>query len=357
MDASWARTNRLALMTADPELQDQLLRLCAAASVTPDVVDETTGARQVWARAGAVLVGDDQAPALARLGLNRRDQVVVVSLRREPAPLWQLAVQLHADDVVLLPGDEARLVERLSDLVEGAGRALTVAVIGGCGGAGASTMAGALALTAARSGRECLLVDIDPLGGGIDLLVGCEESGGLRWPDLAATEGRVSAAAFRAALPSSGALPVLSWDRGAPRRTPPVVVRAMMGAARRGSDLVVVDLPRHLDEAATEGLLLSDVLAVVVTTEVRGVASARSMLDELGEVCADIRVVVREIPGSDVSPKAVADSLALPLAGTVATQRGVARAVNAGVGPLGRGGLARSCQAILDVLSSERTAP
>lgn len=164
MDASWARTNRLALMTADPELQDQLLRLCAAASVTPDVVDETTGARQVWARAGAVLVGDDQAPALARLGLNRRDQVVVVSLRREPAPLWQLAVQLHADDVVLLPGDEARLVERLSDLVEGAGRALTVAVIGGCGGAGASTMAGALALTAARSGRECLLVDIDPLG-------------------------------------------------------------------------------------------------------------------------------------------------------------------------------------------------
>lgn len=351
MDTSSGVATRLALVTEDPELQDQLLRLCAAASLTPEVVDATTSMRQVWARAHAVLVGDDQASLVSRLGLTRRDRVVLVSLGGDQAPLWRMAVQLGADDVVLLPAEQERLIERLSDLVDGSGRGTTMAVIGGCGGAGASTTAAAMALTAARSGRQCLLVDADPLGGGIDLLVGCEDRDGVRWPELAATQGRVGAAALRSALPSVGSLAVLAGGRAGPRRTPPALVRTMVSAAQRGSDPVIVDLPRHLDDAATEALLLSDVLAVVATSEVRGVASARSMLDGLRQVCADVRVVVREVPGSDLSPTSVAESLALPLAGTVATRRGVARAVNAGMGPLGRGGLERSCRDILRALA------
>lgn len=344
------------MVTEDRDLRDALLRLCAAASLTPDVIDATASLRQVWARAHAVLVGDDQAEAVARLGLARRDRVSLTSLREDPTPLWPLAVRLGADDVVLLPADQPRLVERLSDLVDGSGRGATVAVIGGGGGAGASTLAAAIALTAGRSGRQCLLVDADPLGGGIDLLVGCEQRDGVRWPELAATQGRVGAAAFRAALPSVGTLAVLSWDRAGPRRTSPLLVRAMVSAGQRGSDLVVVDLPRHLDDSATEALLRSDVLVVVTTSEVRGVAGARSMLDGLRDLCADIRVVVREVPGSDLSPTSVAGSLALPLVGTVATRRGLARAVNAGMGPLGRGGLERSCRAILDALADRQLA-
>jgi secretion/DNA translocation related CpaE-like protein len=351
MDNSSSSAARPALVTEDPELLDQLLRLCAAASVTPDVVDGATRRRQAWARACTVLVGVDQAPAMARLGLTRRDHVVLVSQGVDPAPLWKLAVELRADEVVMLPADQHRLIDHLSDLADGGGRATTVGVIGGCGGAGASTVAAALALTSARSGRRSLLVDADPLAGGIELLVGCEDCAGLRWPEVAATEGRVSASAFRAALPTLGTLPVLSWDRAGPRRTPPGVMHAMVGAAQRGAELVVVDLPRSLDEAGTEALFLSDTLVLVATSEVRGVAAARSVLATLREMSGDVRVVVREIAGSDLTPDAVANALDLPLVGTVATQRCVARAVNDGLGPLGRGALERVCRAVLDTLA------
>ena len=53
------------------------------------------------------------------------------------------------------------------DVVDGSGlRCLTVAVVGGCGGAGATTLAAGLAITGSALGFRVLLVDGDPLGGG-----------------------------------------------------------------------------------------------------------------------------------------------------------------------------------------------
>src|SRR5436305_6782155 len=46
-----------------------------------------------------------------------------------------------------------------------------IAVIGGCGGAGASTLAASLAVTALAAGRRAILFDADPLGGGLEPLV------------------------------------------------------------------------------------------------------------------------------------------------------------------------------------------
>ena len=47
---------------------------------------------------------------------------------------------------------------------------------------------------------DALLVDVDPWGGGIDLVLGSEDEPGLRWPDLALQGGRLSTA-VREALP------------------------------------------------------------------------------------------------------------------------------------------------------------
>ena len=255
-DPASSSSPRPLILTSDPDLLDQLLRLCAAANLTPDVIADVARVRPAWGRAAAVLVGDDQAAAVARLALARRDHVVLVSQLRDATPLWPVAVGLRADDVAILPAAQARLVERLGDIADGVSRGATVGVIGGCGGVGASTFAAALALTAAKSGRPALLLDADPLGGGVELVVGCEDRPGLRWADVAATKGRVSAAAFRGALPSVGSLSVLSWDRTWEGPTDAATMCAMVRAAQRGSELVVLDLPRHLDEAATDALVL-----------------------------------------------------------------------------------------------------
>lgn len=343
-------TARPVIVTGDPDLLDQLLRLCAAAGVTPEVVSDPAEGRESWSRAGAVIVGTDRADAMSRLGLTRRDNVVLVAQHPGSETRWQQAVELRADDVVTLPAEEARLIDLLADLADGGGRAVTVGVIGGSGGAGASTTAAALALTSVRTGRASLLVDADCLGGGIELVLGCEDSPGLRWPDVVATQGRVSAAAFRDALPRAGELPVLSWDRCEVSASDPVAMQSMLAAGQRGADLVIVDLPRRLDAAAREAVLLSDAVVVVVAADVRGVAAARSVVARVREICSDVRLVVRELPGSDLSPSAVAASLDLQLIGSVSTHRAVARSINDGLGPLARGRLARSCSVVLQRL-------
>ena len=63
------------------------------------------------------------------------------------------------------------------------------------------------------AGLRAVLVDGDPLGGGIDLVLGGEDVPGVRWPDLAGARGRVPPADLAAALPEVDALHVLSWDR------------------------------------------------------------------------------------------------------------------------------------------------
>lgn len=336
------------IVTADADLLDELLRLCAAAAVTPEVVDDPGAARRLWWQAAAVLVGSDRAAAVAAQGLGRRDGVVLVCTGPATSTVWQRGVELHADQVVVLPDGQSWLVDQLSDTADGAASpAVTVGVIGGNGGAGASTFAAALALTAAKQGEDALLVDADPLGGGAELVVGCEEVDGLRWREVSATQGRVSGAAFRSALPTVDGLAVLSWGRGEHTPADPATMRAMLGAGQRGSDLVVVDLPRRLDDAATEALLASGGLLMVATADVRAVASTARMLRTLRTLCTDIRLVVRKGSGSDLSPDAVEDSLQVPVIASLATQRSVERSVNTGLGPLSRGGLARACRSVL----------
>lgn len=93
-----------------------------------------------------------------------------------------------------------------------------------------------------------MLVDGDPLGGGIDVLLGGEESEGLRWPDFARSKGRVGGGALEESLPALHGLRVLSWGRGDEVVVPPQAMRSVLAAARRLGGVVVVDLPRRVDE-------------------------------------------------------------------------------------------------------------
>jgi len=340
------------IVTDDPDLLEQLLRLCAASSVTPDVIGDPAAARRTWWQAPCVLVGEDRADEVARLDLGRRPDVVLVAAGPESTQVWRRGVAIRADHVAVLPQAQAWLVERLTDSIDGsAGVATVLGVIGARGGAGASTLAAALASSAARRGGRPLLVDADPLGGGIELVLGCEGVPGLRWPEVASTQGRVSAVALRAALPEVGDVAVLSWDRGDTTTVDPSTMRAMLAAGQRGAGLVVIDLPRRLDDPAVDAVTMTDTLLLVCPTDVRAAAAAGRLLGGLRTLCADLRLVVRETRGSDVTADALADTLRLPLAATIPTTRGLDRAVNEGLGPVARGRLASRCSRLLDALS------
>jgi secretion/DNA translocation related CpaE-like protein len=223
---------------------------------------------------------------------------------------------IGAETAVPLPDAQSWLVNRLgetTDAVDGDG--LVIAVIGGRGGAGATTLATVLAVTGVDLGLRCLLIDADPLGGGIDLALGCEGCVGLRWPDLTAAGGRVSGAALLEALPTVHGLSVLSAGRGDALTVPAVAMRSVTAAAARISDVVVIDLPRHVDDAAEEALAVATVTLMVVPAEVRAVAAAGRVAVAVGLTARDVRVVVRGPAPAGLNASVVADTLGLPLAG------------------------------------------
>ena len=117
--------------------------------------------------------------------LPRRGRVILVSRTEPQASEWEAAIAVGAQRVMTLPADEGDLVAALSEAAESrrddGRRGAVVAVMAGRGGAGASLFATALAQTAS----DALLIDADPWGGGIDLVLGSESEPGLRWPDLA----------------------------------------------------------------------------------------------------------------------------------------------------------------------------
>lgn len=344
------------IVTADHDLLDDLLRLAAAAGFEVDVAHDAGASRRFWPAAPLVIVGNDLADELARQEPARRANVILASRDLDDAQVWRRAVALGAEQVTILPDGERWLTERFADVAAGAGPdGSVICVIGGRGGAGASTLATALALTAMRRGQRTMLLDGDPLGGGIDLVLGGERSQGSRWPDFASARGRVSADALTEALPRVRELSVLSWDRGDMFAIPGEAMRTVLAAARRAHELVVVDLPRRLDGAAEEALARCSVALLVVPAEVRAVAAARRVAAAVGMVAQDVRLVVRGPAPAGLPVDLVVDAMELPLAGAMRAEPGLAQALERGEPPArrGRGPLAEFCREFFDLLASE----
>ncbi|WP_163512240.1 septum site-determining protein Ssd [Fodinicola acaciae] len=347
-------TNRPLLVFERPDLLDDVLRLAAAACVEPEVAHDPAAARPHWQSAPLVVLDAAAAAACARARLPRRDWVVVVTDQADDSRVWEAATELAADHVMPLPASEPWLVDRLTAADGGpSADGRVVAVVGGRGGAGASVLAAGLAVTAVRMGLRPLLVDADPLGGGIDLALGGEQTAGLRWPDLTAgPPGRLNAPSLLKALPRVGELCVLSWDRSDVLEADPAAVRAVLEAGRRGRDLVVVDLPRRPDDATTAAVQASDTTLLVVPAEVRGCAAAARMAKVLQPHCADLRIVVRGPAPAGLKSRDLAKALGLPLAGLLRPEPGLAAALERGEPPAGKGAgpLADVCRSLLSSL-------
>jgi len=332
------------IITRDDDLLDELLRLGAAAGVTPVVAPDGIGGLAGWAAAPLVLVGADVAPELAELRPMRRDGVHVVAWGGFPADAMRTALALGAENVAELPQSGEWVVEQLTDLGdERPRRAWCVGVTGGSGGAGATILAAALGQVAAVDGPT-VVIDADRLGPGLDRVLGMEERAGVRWDELCQTTGRLGAASFRESLPRREGLGVLTWYAGRPRMLQPFTVREVLSAARRGHDTVVVDLPRLRDPLLDEVAAGCDLLLVVARPTVPGLASAARVVAGLPDGRA--RLVLRG-PGLDDAD--VTRVVPAPIAARMGDQRGLDEAVDLGLGPVRtrRTPLARTARAVL----------
>ncbi|MFI5607113.1 septum site-determining protein Ssd [Amycolatopsis sp. NPDC051903] len=339
------KTARPLVVASEGAVLEEILRVAAVAGCELDRAPDLAAARSRWTRAPLVVIEEDCADD--RVVMPRRDGVFVVCKGSADVEVWRRAVSVGARRVFCLPDDESELTVAFADVTDAPADSPgpVIAVVGGRGGAGASVLAAALAVEADLT-TPALLIDCDPLGGGLDLPLGLENTPGHRWPDVRLS-GRVSLPSLIDALPHRGTLPVLSCGRTAAGPAPRALT-AVVSAARRAGRVVVCDLPRHLDEGALAVAELAELVALVVPIEFRACMAAKQVLHRLAAHTDRLGIVASGHPRAAAPPSRTAALLGPPLLATVAPERRVAATLETGefdIPP--KGSLATTARALL----------
>ncbi|WP_096291413.1 septum site-determining protein Ssd [Mycobacterium ahvazicum] len=344
-------------MLTDPILRDELDRVAAAVGVRVVHAGGAAGGRKTWSAAAAGGLDAAGADRCRRAGLPRRTHVSVLCAAEPATATWSAAIGVGAAHVLSMPAQEHELIRELAESAESIRddelRGHVIGVIGGCGGAGASLFAAALA----RIANDALLVDLDPWGGGLDLLLGGESAPGLRWPDLALHGGRLSWPAVRDALPRLQGISLLSGTRR-DHELDAGPVDAVIDAGRRGGVTVVCDLPRRLTDATRTALDAADLVVVVSPCDVRSCAATAAMTPVLATINPNLGLVVRGPSPGGLRAAEVADICGLPLLASTKAQPQLAEQLEHGGLRLGRrSALTAAARRVLTVLPRAGARP
>ncbi|TDK25465.1 hypothetical protein E2F48_09400 [Arthrobacter crusticola] len=293
---------RVVLVGAAQALRDEAARVAAAAGVALIVASSVPEALR---HSPSVLL---LAPDAGGGGLPHGCPVILVGLREEEDAVWSAAAARGAGRVAILPQAAGWLAEHLGR-ARSAAAGPVLGVLGAAGGAGASTLSCWLADGAASTGAATLLVDGDPLGGGIELALG-DAAAGLRWRDLDRVRGALNPAQFAAALPRPAGFSLLSHG---PFRSAPVGASSAAGpvldAARQAFQLTVVDLGTAggLDDAL---LACCGSVVLLVPARLRPVAAAAALLPRFSPT--PVHLVLRGPVRGGLLPHRVAEVLEVP---------------------------------------------
>lgn len=288
----------------DPALHPEATHVAAA---TGYAVMDSADPREIsrlHTRARAVLVDADIAAHVSTLA--RRPGVHF--LAADPGPVdWRAALTCHAEQAYVLPAQAAELLAELGHADAGPdqprhgagdGAATVIAVLGAAGGAGTSTVAAAMArVAAADTGTPVTLIDADGGSGGLDLLLGLEDTPGARWPDLRLGEGAVSAVDLRAALPGTrDGIAVLSAARSTiadPFRLGPDTVSPVLDCLRGAGGTTIVDTTATDPHIALTVLDSADQAILLIPAEVRPAAAAARITADLRRTRTSVAGIAR----------------------------------------------------------------
>lgn len=227
-----------------------------------------------------------------------------------------------------------------------------VAVLGASGGVGASVLAVAVAVRGRRAGRDVVLVDGCPLGGGLDVTLGAEQQDGIRWPDLGGLVGSADGRALVARLPQVDGVPVLSFDRVGDEPSQEVVSAILSALAGEGA-LVVVDVAVRAGIVAEAGLAAASHVVVLAGDGMRQLAALSVVVPRLrqGTAASTELAVCLRTRHSTAAPVArvVESELQLPVLFTVDDDTGVRADLVHGIAPgsRGRGAVVRAADDVL----------
>lgn len=326
MNTSNSATAQPLVISTDEYFIAQAANWCAAVGATMSRQSGAEGLRRAWREANLVLIDADCITEILPESLPRREHVFL--LGESNRDNLEHALRLGAEQI--LDADDARVVGVLANTLEEPGEACFITVMGACGGVGASTVATAIACAAAGLGKSSALVDADPAAGGLELILGAEREPGLRWPDLQAATGHIGLAELRAVLPSKHGVDVVSFDRAGVQQT---VAEPIVDTLVRGYEVVVADVPRHLDDLGRVLLSRSIATVLIVPMRLGGLVAAEHLIPRLQQLSSHVLVVGQPVRGG-CSEQLLARRLAVPVVAQWLRQQRVFVDVEHGLGPI-----------------------
>lgn len=219
-----------------------------------------------------------------------------------------------------------------------------IGIVSAAGGAGGTSLAVATACLGAER-TSTVLVDLDPLGLGIERIMGYQGDVITHWGTLGSHA--LHPRRFVEALPIHRGVRLVGFGGSAPFSPDPTALDSVFSACVRGFALTVLDIPRTPAVLAQAARCCD--LIVVCCPQSLPIALAGQRVAAAIRAPADLVVVTRTGPGN-VSARDIAESLRIPLLIEVGDQRGLDEVLAMGSDPLrSRGsGLHKTATAILD---------
>lgn len=306
-------TGPIVVAVADPALHSEAIHIAAATGrKVIDAADDTQLARHA-PKAHALLIDDLRAPSLHPQ--PRGPNVFTVVADTAPAAT--------REDVFALPAQAADVLRSIGALALApaahTARGKVVAVLGACGGSGASVFSAALC----RVAGDATLIDAHQFSGGLDLLLGLEATPGARWGDIDVTAGgAVSRAEMRGALPATeDDTALLTFPRTTvadPFRLSPEELNAVVHAA--GTEgLTAVDTPLALLPDRC------DLAVVVLRPELRAAAAAARIVAECNAAGVANALLLRQSSWASLEPAQVEDTAKASVIAQVQQVRGLTK--------------------------------
>lgn len=266
---------------------------------------------------------------------------------------WKIAQDFGAEHVALLPESRQWLLEYLKAPVKQ--HAEIIAISSVVGGVGGSTLAGYLGTLWAKQNERVVVIDCDTDSVGLDVTFGLEQEQGLRWSDGISTEGKPNGEALFNNLLGAHNVKLLANDR----LNQEVLLDKLpdfITALGNFCDVVLLDIPLRVCEPLRQMSLQEMTQVLVMPNTLRACAVAHATM-QATEATNQV-LAVREIPGSTLTPLAIAQSLDKPLWATLPTDHKIVELTEQGLllSGVGPGKYNRAVSNLLVQLSGEQHA-
>ena len=341
----------VALVTSDQSLAASVREMSTEVGLAVNILDSAFAVDASGHQPNSLVLVDSRSWDFAEFSPSMGASGVMLAV--EPGnSTWEKASICGFGEVIVWPEGSGLLAHRLGELAAAStAHAAVVAVVGGRGGCGATTLAVSLAVAAADQGVASVLVDADSHSHGLSRALGITDGEGLRWADFADIGEPLTAVGVRSQLAEADGFAVLTGPWGS-RPASAVSRRYALNACELAFDLVVVDVPRY--ELASAGVSSTAFWVPLTTLEVRSLMTTAALLSE-GVVNPSPAVVVR----SDVGPVPQKSAKAVLGPGSpswLRGSRGIRGAADFGDlgNAVGRGPIAELAQDLVSSLRNDR---